>query len=151
MLHRKIKKKWLEILIYVSLFLFISWILTASIGIKAVKKEHEAFLQFFYKKCKERYKKDPTIALTWTTPQMGVSARRASFWRRKLFQEKQYPTFEEWKKFHKKRNTISYFALCPFLIESKRYNGNIAWMQEYYFWYFWRTRKYKHKILVYID
>ena len=87
----------------------------------------------------------------WSTPQMGISPHSASFWKRKLFKEKQYPTFEEWRKFHATENSISYFSYCPFLIESKRYQYNIAWQQESYFWYFWGIRKYKHKILAYID
>ena len=146
----KIKNRRLRISIYIFLsillFLIISWFLTATLGIKAVKKEHEAFLKYHYEHCKKAYKKDPTIALTWTTPQMGVSPRRASFWRKKLFKEKRYPSFEEWRKFHKKRNIISYSAFCPFLIESKHSN----WLKEY-FWFFGYTRMYKYDILKYID
>jgi hypothetical protein len=152
---KEIKKKWLRISIAVfcSLFLFfiVSWILTASTGIKAVKKEHESFLKFFYNKCKKAYKKDPKIGITWSTPQMGVSPRKARFWKRKLFEEKKYPSFEEWRKFYAKENSFTYSAPFPFIIESRRYRNNTAWMQEYYFWYLVSTRKYKHEILAHID
>ncbi len=156
MLDRKIKKKWLRMSIYIFigliLFIIISWFLTATIGIEAVKKEHEAFLKYHYEHCKEAYKKEPDrLGKTWTTPQMGVTARSAAFWRNKLFKEKRYPSFDEWGKFYSKRNSVFYSVLCPFLIEANHQTYNHLWMKEYYFWFFWYTQKYKHDILVFID
>lgn len=155
-LNCKIKKKWLKISIYIFIgflsFIIISWFLTASMGIKAVKNKHEAFLSFIYKGQKEAYKKDPNrLGKIWTTPQTGVTVRRSEFWKRKLFKEKKYPSFEEWRDFYSTENHVYYSVLCPFIIESKHYAGNTAWMQEYYFWFFGYTRRYKHDILVYID
>jgi hypothetical protein len=105
-----------------------------------------------YKEQREAFKKEPNkLGKIWTTAQMGITARRAAFWRKKLFDEKKYPSFEEWRYFYSTENHVSYSVLCPFIIEAKHQTYSHVWMQEYSFWFFGYTRRYKHNILIHLD
>jgi hypothetical protein len=151
--NSKSKKKWLKIFIYtflsILIFLAVSWVLTALIGIKMVENRQEAFFKSFYERLKEQYEKDPAIAHLWAKPQKNISPRMSAFWRQTLLEQKRFPGFEEWLEFRNRRNSISNISPLPFIIESKYYHGNRAWREERHFWYFWDLRTYKHKILIF--
>ncbi len=154
-LTARIKRKWLKVSItfFASflLVLIISWILTVFIGIKAVEKEYEVRLKYLYEKSKEAYIKDPKLGERWSTPCRDVSRQAARFWKKKLFIEKRFPSFEEWKKFQASGNSISYSAFLPLRIKVNYYRGDTVWMREYYFWYLWGLHRYKREHLADID